>query len=243
MKIESIKIYLLSNALHLQFALEALNLMEQSDPGRLKIAGQYEVLKTCVEREDACYKIIRKSDLSILKEDSDHSRDTAVIGIKDAVKSSLRHFDTEVREAAQRIKIVLDAYDKPQPLIKMPYDAETVSINNLLQELDGKYAADVQKTGLPAWVEELRLRNDAFDQLAKAYNKQQAEKPSFRPKDVRRDTDKAYQDVLTLIKAYLITDEETAYVPFLTGLNTLVKHYNDLLAQHLGRIRKSVNNE
>jgi hypothetical protein len=241
MKIESIRNYLLSNALHLQFFIAVLNLIGKFRQILSKITAQTDALQTCVDKEDLCYKVIRKSNISAVKEESDYERDTVILGIRDAVKSLLRHFDINVREAAQRIKIVIDAYDSPKPLAKLPYDAETVAVNNLLQEFDGKYAVDIQTTGLSAWVEELRARNNAFDALTVAYNEQQAEKPLFRPADVRKDTDKAYQNVITVINALMIMEGETEYATFVTELNTLIKHYNDLIAQHQGRLQAEKN--
>jgi hypothetical protein len=241
MKIESVKNYLLSNALHLQFVVAVLNLIKKFGQILSKITAQTEVLQTCVDKEDLCFKVIRKSDISAVKEESDHARDIVILGIKDAVKSLLRHFNANIREAAQRIKIVIDTYDNPKPLTKLPYDAETAVINNLLQEFDGKYASDIQTAGLSDWVEELRTRNKAFDDLTKAYNEQQAEKPPFRPVDVRKDTDKAYQNIVTVINALIILEGETNYTAFVTEINTLIKHYNDLVAQHQGRLQAGKN--
>jgi hypothetical protein len=166
-------------------------------------------------------------------------RDAIFIGIKDVIKSMLRHFDANVRAAAQRIKIVIDTYNNPDPLIDLPYDAETVAINNFLQELDSNYAADMLLTGLQAWIEELRARNNAFEELTREYNEQQAGKPSFSLKDARADTDKAYKDIIAAINGLLILDDESSYEPFVAELNTLIKHYNDLIAQHQGRLEAS----
>jgi hypothetical protein len=236
MRIESINSHNLTQALHLQLAGEAKGLIEKFDPSVLKIVPQFEKFRISVEKEDLCYKIIRKSDLSEAKENADQERDTLIIGINNGVKAALRHFDPAVIEAAKRLKIVLDTYNTPKPLQDLPYDAETVAVNNLLQEFDGKYSADVQITGLTPWVAELRQRNDKFDRLAKAYNEQQAEKPSFKFKDVRRETDEAYKEIVLVINALIVMEGEMIYAPFVNELNTLIKHYNDLLAQHRGRV-------
>jgi hypothetical protein len=237
MKIESIHSQHLTQALHLQLAGEAKGLIEKFDPSVLRIVPQFEKFRICVEKEEICYKVIHKSDLSEAKENADKERDTLIVGINNGVKAALHHLDPAVNEAAKRLKIVLDTYNTPRPLQDLPYDAETVTVNNLLQEFDGKYSADVQITGLRPWVEELRQRNDKFDRLAKAYNEQQAEKPSFKFKDVRRETDEAYKEIVLVINALIIMEGEMTYAPFVNELNTLIKHYNDLLAQHRGRIK------
>jgi hypothetical protein len=235
MKIKPITLMHLSNALHLQFAGETKELITKFNPSALKIVPQYDDFCTKIEKEDLCYKVIRKSDLSEAKEDADQSRDAVITGINDAVRTAVRHFDSAVSEAAKRLKIVLDTYNTPKPLTRLPYDAETVSVINLLQEFDGKYLADVQTTGLTAWVAELHVRNDRFDRLAKAYNEQQAEKPPFSMKDVRNETDETYSKIMLVINALTVMEGETAYAPFVTELNELIKHYSDLIAQHRGR--------
>jgi hypothetical protein len=237
MQIESINSHNLTQALHLQLAGEAQGLIEKFDPSVLKIVPQFESFRISVEKEDLSYKIIRKSDLSEAKENADQERDTIIIGINDGVRAALRHFSPAVNEAAKRLKIVLDTYNTPRPLQDLPYDAETAAVNNLLQEFEGKYSADVQITGLTPWVAELHQRNDRFDRLAKAYNEQQAAKPSFKFKDVRRETDEAFKKIVLVINALVVMEGESAYAPFITELNTLIKHYNDLIAQHHGRVK------
>jgi hypothetical protein len=235
MKIESIHSQHLTQALHLQFVSDAKDLMEKFNPSALKFAPQYDVFQASVEKENQCFKMIRKSHLSESKENADQDRDEVLTGINEAVRTALRHFDATVNEAARKLKIVLDAYNNPKPLRDLPYDAETAAVSNLLQEFEGKYSADVQAAGLTEWVAELRQRNEAFDRLTKAYNEQQAAKPSFRFIAVRRETDEAYKKIALVINAMMVMEGETAYAPLVAELNALIKHYNDLLAQYRGR--------
>jgi hypothetical protein len=237
MKIESIHSSHLTQALHLQFVNETKSLIEKFNPASLKTVSQYEAFRASIEKEDLCYKIIRKSDLSESKENADQARDAVITGLNEAVRTAIRHFDPAVTEAAKRLKIVLDTYNTPKSITLLPYDAETIAVSNLLQEFEGKYAADIQITGLTDWVAELHKCNDAFDRLAKAYNEQQAAKPPFRMRDVRNETDEAYRNIVLVINALIIMEGETAYAPFVTELNKLIKHYNDLLSQHRGRNR------
>jgi hypothetical protein len=235
-RIEKVRNYLLPNDLHLQFFVALMYLIKKFNPSALKIVALFEILCACIEKEDICYKIVRKSDLSRLKAEKDHLRDDVVAGIKDHLKSCLRHFDIAVCEAAYRLMVIFINYNKPISLIHLPYDAETVSIYNMLQEFESKHASDVKITGLTEWLNELRIRNDAFNQLAIAYNEQQAEKPLFQPKNARKETDEAYKNIVYVVNALMIMEGEEAYTNFVIELNTLVKHYNNLLAQHLGRV-------
>jgi hypothetical protein len=236
-RIEKVRNYRLSNALHLQFFVALINLIKKHNSEALKITALFLLLRACIEREELCHKIIHKSDLSVMKANKDHLRDNIVAGMKNQLISDLLHFDPLVGEAAYRLMLVFNTYNKPTPIINLPYDAETAAINNMLNEFEGKYLADLKITGLDAWANELRIRNDAFDQVAIAYNEQQSEKPPFLPKEVRRETDAVYKDIVLVISAAIVTEGDAAYVPFVTELNTLIKHYNDLLMQHLGRVQ------
>jgi hypothetical protein len=202
-----------------------------------KLGALIDAFRAQVDTEDRCLKIIRKSSLSDLKAEKDYERNNLLSGIQDALKSLLRHFDANIRAAANRLKIVLDTYNSPTPMKDLPYDAETASINNMLQEFEGKYADDVQTTNMTSWINELKARNNDFDQLAKSYNEEQSEKPSVKTKDARKDTDAAYDKVVTAVNGLIILEGEDIYAQFVAEMNTLIKHYNDLLAQHRGRVK------
>ncbi|MDR0605966.1 MAG: DUF6261 family protein [Bacteroidales bacterium] len=239
-KIGKAKNYQYTDAMHLQFFIALLILIRQSDANMLKIATLFNKICISVEQEEACFKIIRKSDISNLKAESDRARDDIVAGIKKLLESLLHHFDSKVREAAYRLKIVFDTFDRPTTIINLPYDAETISINNLLQEWENKYMSDLEITDLVPWIKELRERNNAFDELTRRYSGQLAEKTPLRTKEVRRETDILYKQIILVISANIIMAEENGeepiYDPFVNELNVLIKHYNDLLAQHLGRL-------
>jgi hypothetical protein len=240
LKLEKTRNYQYTNVLHLQFFIALLNLIKKFGANMLKIGDLFDRICRSVEKEESSHKVIRKSDISNLKAESDHVRDDIVVGIKKILESALHHFDVNVREASYRLKIVFDAYNKPTPLIHLGYDAETASINKLLQEWENKYMSDLETVGLVTWVKELHERNNAFDELTRRYSEQLAEKPALRPKEARRETDELYKEILLVIGADIALEnknaEESIYAPFVNELNVLIKHYNDLLAQHLGRI-------
>jgi hypothetical protein len=246
LKIEKAKYYQYTNALHLQFFIALIALIKKFGVNTLKIGALFDRICNSVEKEESSHKVIRQSDISNLKAESDHTRDDIVVGIKKLLESALHHFDAAVLEAAYRLKIIFDAYDNPTPIIHQSYDAETVSINNLLQEWENKYMSDLEITGLVPWVKELKERNNAFDELTKRYSEQLAEKTSLRPKEARRETDEFYKQIILVVGANIVMEKEenenvknggeSAFAPFVNELNVLIKHYNDLLAQHHGRL-------
>jgi hypothetical protein len=216
--------------------LEVLGIIGKFDFILSKIADLVDILTKNLEKEEQCYKIVHKSHISDVKAEKDSARDTLVVGIKHMIKAGLRHFDASVREAAQLLKIVFDTYDKPISLTDLPYDAETRAIINLLRELDSKYVREMEIVGITPWVAELQVRNDEFDTFVKNYNIESSEKPTFHAADVRKESDRAYRDIITFINSLIVVDKETSYDQFVSELNTLIKHYDDLYARHIGQV-------
>jgi hypothetical protein len=241
MKMKSIGSKKLTNALHLQFMTEAIALILKFNVIVTKLGNLVEVFQAEVNKEDLSHKIIRKSNLSNMKMEKDDERDNLLVGIHEALKSLLRHFDANIREAANRLKIVVDTYNNPTPMKDLSYDAETAEIKNMLQELEGKYSDDLQLTGMTGWINKLKTSNEEFESLVKSYNVEQSGKPSLKTKDARKNTDIAYNNIVTAINGFVIIEGESNYAQFITEINTLTKHYNDLVAQHLGRLH--VNND
>jgi hypothetical protein len=226
------------HGLHLQFVLAvvALILAGKFEVIRRKLGVLVDRLVECAERENECYKVIQKSDLSKLKALKDHERDNLVKGVKKLIGAALLHFKTHIAAAARRLKIVFDTYDKPIQIIQQAYDVETVTIRNLVKEFMDKYAADVELLGLAEWLQELTLRNEEFDSLSKEYNEELSVKTPLRPKDTRQDTDEAYNNMIEAIDGLVQLEGITEYAAFISELNTLIGRTNTRLAQHLGVI-------
>jgi hypothetical protein len=232
----------LGHALHYQYNVEVGELLDKFG-ATLNIPAVGNTFRIATEKEGQCYKIIRKSDISEEKEEADIKRDDTINGTNEALKAILRHFNPEIKASAKRLKIVFDEYNHPKPIAKMPYDAETAAINNLLADLKGQYATDVDKTGIREWITELERRNNDFQMLAKGYNEQQAKKNDFRMVDVRKETDEALDNVITVIKGDIIRNGEYMYNEFVAEMNKLTKHYADILAQHKGRLAAKKNRQ
>jgi hypothetical protein len=223
------------NALHMEFTVDRLNLFERFGPDTLKIRPQFDVFKLWAGHEDTSYRWVIKSFETEQKAGADHTRDSTLTGIGEGVVFSLRSSNAAVVEAARRVKILLDTYNKPVPIKNLPYDAETAAITNLLQELKGPYAGYVQQLGLTTWVTDLEAQNLAFAQLADVYHEEQTLRPEYTLKEARRGVDHAYAAIVKRLSAWIELEGET-WRPFVNDLNVLITHYHDILAQHLGRV-------
>jgi hypothetical protein len=235
MKLEISNCGQFSHSLHFPFVTEMDALFSKHDANAMNIADQVNKFSSLRLLESECYKIIRKSNYSELKEEADNERDSLLIGIKNTIKTSFRHFKPEVKEAAKKIIIVFDAYDRPVPIVDQPYDTETISIENLLRDLNENYSNEVRSVGLTEWLTELEILNNKFAQLVKARHEEGAKKTNLRMVEVRRDVDEAWKEIILLIKGDIVRYGEEKYIDFIADWNELVKHYNDIWAQEQGR--------
>jgi hypothetical protein len=201
---------------------------------KLKLGILCDELSQCVENENQCYKIISKSDLSRLKVEKDHERDIIIVAIKKLIDMLLLHFEPAKRDAAHRIKIVIEVYDNPTSIISQSYNVETVTIYNLITILETDYADDVEITGLKEWLQELKIRNDAFAKLATDYTEEQSKKTTSRSKELREKTDEAYNNVIEAVDGLVQLEGVKEYAPFIAEVNELGWQYDTLYAQHLG---------
>jgi hypothetical protein len=128
--------------------------------------------------------------------------------------------------------VLFDTYGN---LAVKPINEETSGIYNLLQELNGKYAEDVRKTGLTAFAVKLDAENKTVENLVRERNDQNAAKTKLKVKACRANTDKVYHEIVERINALIVINGEAEFAGFVDKLNAFIDMYNNLDAQRAGR--------
>jgi hypothetical protein len=218
-----------------QFYTEFKTLVEQYTPEALNIDELFAVFLTLYVDADDALEIIRKSAATELLAEADTTRDVIFRGFAEAVKSALHHFDAAKREAAGRLQITFDHYGN---IARKSYNEETASIYNFIQEMNGKHASDIAVVGLGDWVAQLDADNKTFENILKTRYTEEAGKTDLRMKEVRRETDRNYRDILDRIDASILLNGEAPYASFVKELNIRVERYSDIIAQRKGRSKK-----
>jgi hypothetical protein len=235
MKILNVKSKKLRNEEHFQFQTEFNGLVTQFTPATLGIVNEHEAYVPLFANEGVALDVIIKSAVTSELFDADIKRDITFSGLAGAVKSAGKHFTTETKQAAGRVKLVFDHYGN---VAKKPYDEETAAINSMITDLNSDYAADVATLGIAGWLTELKANNDAFDALKKSRYTEEASKTQLRMKQVRMEVDKAYNTMIERINALIIVNGAEPYAAFVNELNQRVDKYNLLVAQREGRNSK-----
>ena len=230
-KIKKLDFYSLRNDEHFQFDSEFRELVALSNPITLKISAEFNQWEVLFEQEDEVLKQIRKSAMTEEILNADKKRDVTFAGMVEANKAALKHFQPAVKEAARKLKIVFDTYGN---VARKSYDEETSAITNLLQDLMGKYNADVQTVGITAWMVELMANNNDFDQLIKGRDDESAERTELILKAVRMQIDAVYRTIVERLDALGVIEPTEDLAEFVRRLNVVIERYNNRLAQRQG---------
>jgi hypothetical protein len=222
MKIPKLDTHSLRNNAYFQFHTEFHDLVVQHNAETLKIKPLFDDYLPLYNRvEDALKKII-KSEFTAKIHEADKARDEIYLGMAEIVTANLRHFTPDIRQAAERLKILFDAYGK---VANKPLNEETSAIYNILQELKGKYTDDVASVGFTQWVAELESRNKIFEGLVKERFDETASRTDIVVKQARAQLDEVYKTIVERINALAVVDGVEIYEAFIKTLNAVIAKY------------------
>ena len=231
-KIKTIRITSLRNDAHFQFHFDVDRLIAEENPEKLGIRPLAVVYRSHIRREDEALKKIVKSELTKKIKEADKERDKAYSSVSAIIRTTLKHHNPEVVDAAERLKIVIDTYGH---INQKSYDEQTSAVYNILQEFQGKYADDIALIRIPELVAELERANVAFDALIKQRTDETAHQNPDTMKDVRVDVDAAYHAIEERINALVVVEGPDKYAEFITRLNATIDRYKLLLSRSHGK--------
>jgi hypothetical protein len=234
MKILKIHSRQFPNALHVQCMTEIGDWAPKYPDLLAKTQGLYNPYMLWLDREKAAYQYVLRSIVTAAKEDKDRERDDGFHGLYHTTLASTRYYDPKVVDAAKRLMVVLNKFNRT-PIVKLSYDAETAAVNALVLEL-GKYAVDIATVGVQNWFDGLKQKNDEFEALAKQYHDEMTDKPEYNVHDARNGIEPALRTLFGFIEGLEVMEGEGKYAPAILSLNTIIKHFNEVYAQHKGAI-------
>jgi hypothetical protein len=240
MKIIRINLRALRNEEWFNFFTEFKTFVTERSPEALDIVELYALFLTLYVLADEALEKLLKSGYTQVIIDADAQRDDVFRGLTTAVQSASFHYDPVRREAATELSLVLDHYGN---LAVRPYNEETAAIGNLIQDLRGRYAGAVQTLDLAGWVDELERRNNAFETAVLDRNRETAAKPDLNLRDLRRQINSCYLDIVRRIEAAILLRGEGAYADFVRTLNANIDRYRIALKRRSGKTSESESND
>jgi len=232
MKIKGLPKSKLRNKEYYQYHSEFIHLVELYGADTIKIEPQFETYIPLFYNVDTAMMKIMKSEYTSNIHTVDKHRDKIFRGLVEKCRASEKHFREEVIQAAHRLKILLDKYGN---LAKLPYNEQTSGINNILQELKGRFVNDIRIIGIEEWVVELEESNNAFIELYRQRFNETTEKTDIVLRKARIALDKAFRIIIERINALVIVEGVEQWKDFIKSLNTVTDKYTLILKQREGK--------
>ncbi|MDR1114864.1 MAG: DUF6261 family protein [Tannerella sp.] len=228
MKITRIKLKSLRNEEWFNFFTEFKTFVEQSTPEALDIEALFATFLVLYLQADESLEILRKSSYTSEIIRLDGVRGGTFRGLTDIVKAGEHHYLAPVREAAEKLEVILDHYGN---LSAKPYNEETSGIYNLLQDLRAK-SIEIDTLNLLGWIDELEANNQAFEAAILARNAERADSiVDLNMLEIRRQTDRCYLDIVERLEALILIQGAAAFSDFVNKLNTNITRYKNVLSR------------
>ena len=221
-EIYDINIQRMNNGAHFTFVSNILARAEADTAVKEKASELVSNFKTAVSAEDEALKISQKSLLTdeIAKADSD--RDALYAGYKKAVEGFLA---MPIADMAQAAKILSQHIKDYKINTADQLDKETGLLVNFISDLEYKYAAQVAKLGLTAFVTNLKEANERVRTLTLQRTNEKIGITVGALKTARTASDDAYRALIKMVNALALVFGEKDYTPFIDYVNTEITHY------------------
>lgn len=221
-EIYDINIQRMNNGAHFTFVSNILARAEADTAVKGKASELVSNFKAAVAAEDEALKISQKSLLTdeIAKADSD--RDALYAGYKKAVEGFLA---MPIADMAQAAKILSQHIKDYKINTADQLDKETGLLVNFISDLEDKYAAQVAKLGLTAFVTNLKEANERVKTLTLQRTNEKIGITVGALKTARTASDNAYRALVKMINALALVFGEKDYTAFIDYVNTEITHY------------------
>ena len=221
-EIYDINIQRMNNGAHFTFVSNILARAEADTAVKGKASELVSNFKAAVAAEDEALKISQKSLLTdeIAKADSD--RDALYAGYKKAVEGFLA---MPIADMAQAAKILSQHIKDYKINTADQLDKETGLLVNFISDLEDKYAAQVAKLGLTAFVTNLKEANERVRTLTLQRTNEKIGITVGALKTARTASDDAYRALVKMVNALALVFGEKDYTSFIDYVNTEITHY------------------
>ena len=221
-EIYDINIQRMNNGAHFTFVSNILARAEADTAVKGKASELVSNFKVAVAAEDEALKISQKSLLTddIAKADSD--RDALYAGYKKAVEGFLA---MPIADMAQAAKVLAQHIKDYKINTAGQLDKETGLLVNFVSDLEDKYAAQVAKLGLTAFVTNLKEANERVRTLTLQRTNEKIGITVGALKAARTASDDAYRALVKMVNALALVYGEKDYTAFIDYVNTEVTHY------------------
>lgn len=221
-EIYDINIQRMNNGAHFTFVSNILARAEADTAVKGKASELVSNFKAAVAAEDEALKISQKSLLTDEIAQADSDRDALYAGYKKAVEGFLA---MPIADMAQAAKILSQHIKDYKINTADQLDKETGLLVNFISDLEDKYAAQVAKLGLTAFVTNLKEANERVRTLTLQRTNEKIGITVGALKTARTASDDAYRALVKMVNALALVFGEKDYTAFIDYVNTEITHY------------------
>ena len=221
-EIYDINIQRMNNGAHFTFVSNILARAEADTAVKEKASELVSNFKTAVSAEDEALKISQKSLLTDDIAKADNDRDALYAGYKKAVEAFLA---MPIADMAQAAKVLAQHIKDYKINTAGQLDKETGLLVNFVSDLEDKYAAQVAKLGLTAFVTNLKEANERVRTLTLQRTNEKIGITVGALKAARTASDDAYRALVKMVNALALVYGEKDYTAFIDYANTEITHY------------------
>ncbi|MDR1198942.1 MAG: DUF6261 family protein [Prevotellaceae bacterium] len=225
--ISTIALKSLRNNMHFAFMRSILELLQTQAANTAHITEQLSAFAAIVADEDAALDIVKRYELTEQIHDEDHRRDTAFYGMREIIRSCMRHFDADKRDAAMRLDAVFEDYKKAP---KKPLPEESADLHNLVQKLEA-LNADIALLEIADWFAEMKQANDNVMAFTASRESEAAARAQFKMKNIRAEADAEYAEITARLEAAATLEGDNAYNSLFAEINARITEYNVILSR------------
>ncbi|GIJ95954.1 hypothetical protein CAPN001_05230 [Capnocytophaga stomatis] len=222
MEIQELTLRTIANGAHFAFHNQVLNFVETDTLVSEKVQRLLSPYKAAIAKEKEAMNQSQKSFKTDEIKIADKERDKLYMGFKSAVAAFGSVPDTDIKEAQKRLSQLIKDYGIKT---SMQLDKQTGLLVKFIEELETKYASDVEVLGLKKIVTPLKQTND---RVVNGMSERDEEKKSGKKgtmKEARKEVDTIYRQLIKLINALAIVEGETEYVNCITNINSIITRY------------------
>ena len=221
-EIYDINIQRMNNGAHFTFVSNILARAEADTAVKGKASELVSNFKAAVAAEDEALKISQKSLLTDEIAQADSDRDALYAGYKKAVEGFLA---MPIADMAQAAKILSQHIKDYKINTADQLDKETGLLVNFISDIEDKYAAQVAKLGLTAFVTNLKEANERVRTLTLQRTNEKIGITVGALKTARTASDDAYRALVKMVNALALVFGEKDYTSFIDYVNTEITHY------------------
>lgn len=207
---------------------KAFRNVEGSNESRFpaKVDAAFTPFNSAVAAVDSAYRQSRASDYTQQIADEDTRRDSLYKQLVNMVKMYMKFaFDAEKKEAAELLWNIIRKYNVDTA---ENYSEESVKLQQMLQELDTNYQAElrIKKLGLESLIAQLKAANEQVRTLMGYRNDERMYQVKAALTTARADADTEYHSFILALNAAAVMDEsEYRYEELISQINEVIKYY------------------